>query len=213
MSNEHLIDRLVTDLRPVRRRSIWRGSLLLGLVALLQLALVIGFGGIRQDMPHAMTHPSMWWKLGSLALLAMLAAATAVQSFEPTSSPRRGLRWAMVLIGATIAIGWLIDATGGGAAALIVRLDWRNGVECAFAILLLALPMLVTLGLMMRRGAATDQRGTALAVGLTGAAWGAFVFVFDCRHDDPLYIAVWYAAGVGAVVLLARLILPPLTRW
>jgi Negative regulator of sigma F len=40
---------------------------------------------------------------------------------------------------------------------------------------------------LIRRGASTDRAGTALAAGLASAAWGAFVFVFACPSDDPLY--------------------------
>jgi hypothetical protein len=65
----------------------------------------------------------------------------------------------------------------------------------------------------MRRGAPTDTSGTALAVGVAAAAWGAFVFVFACPHDDPFYIALWYALGCGLVTILARFLLPRLTRW
>jgi hypothetical protein len=39
------------------------------------------------------------------------------------------------------------------------------------------------------------------------------VFVFACPHDDPLYVAVWYTVGCGLVTLVARLLLPLLTRW
>jgi hypothetical protein len=31
--------------------------------------------------------------------------------------------------------------------------------------------------------------------------------------DDPLYIAVWYSVGCGLTAMVARMILPPLTRW
>jgi hypothetical protein len=65
----------------------------------------------------------------------------------------------------------------------------------------------------MRRGAPTDTAGTSLAVGIAAAAWGAFVFVFACPFDDPLYIAVWYTVGCGLVTILARLLLPRLVRW
>jgi hypothetical protein len=77
----------------------------------------------------------------------------------------------------------------------------------------LSLPAVIGLGLLMRRGAPTDTGGTSLAVGITAAAWGAFVFVFACPYDDPLYIVVWYSVGCGLVTLLARLALPHLTRW
>ena len=77
----------------------------------------------------------------------------------------------------------------------------------------LSVPAMLGLGLLMRHGAPTDGGGAALASGIAAAAWGAFVFVFACPYDDPLYIAVWYAVGCEFVALIARLVLPQLTRW
>ena len=65
----------------------------------------------------------------------------------------------------------------------------------------------------MRRGAPIDTNGTSLAVGIAAAAWGAFVFVFACPHDDPLYIALWYAVGCSLVTVFTRMVLPRLNRW
>jgi hypothetical protein len=65
----------------------------------------------------------------------------------------------------------------------------------------------------MRHGAPTDTKGTALLIGLAAAAWGAFVFVFACPFDDPLYIVVWYSVGCGIVTVLSRIILPRFSRW
>jgi hypothetical protein len=52
-----------------------------------------------------------------------------------------------------------------------------------------------------------------LLSGLAAAAWGAFVFVFACPSNDPLYIAVWYSLGCGIVTAISRLVLPRLSRW
>ena len=54
---------------------------------------------------------------------------------------------------------------------------------------------------------------TSLTAGIAAAAWGAFVFVFACPYDDPLYIVVWYGVGCALVALLSRAVLPWLTRW
>ncbi len=54
---------------------------------------------------------------------------------------------------------------------------------------ILALPPMIGMGMLMRRGAAIDAAATAVMAGLA-AAWGAFVFVFACPSNDPLYIAV-----------------------
>ena len=213
MRDRELADRLAASLVPVRRRSARFDMAAIALLCTAQLALVLGLGMVRPDMAAAMARPSLWWKFGSLGLLALIGGATAILSFDPVVSPRRGLRWLALALAACLAAGVLIDASGEGFAALGARLDWRGGVQCAAKMVLLSLPALFGMGLLMRRGAATEPGPTSLAVGAAAAAWGAFVFVFACPHDDPFYIAVWYAVGCGLVSLAARLLLPVLTRW
>jgi len=213
MPSERFIQQLVRDLKPVRRR---RGSLdalvLTGLVAV-EFGVFLGLGFMRQDMAVAVCAPSFWWKLGSLAVIAAVGTAVAVASFDPVRSPRRGLRWLAAMVAACVCAGWLIDAIQGGGGGLVARLDWTNGVECVAEMVTLSLPVMLALGVLMRRGAPTDRRGSALAAGIAAAAWGALMFVFACPSDDPLYIAVWYLLGCSLVTVIARLVLPRLAAW
>ena len=212
MAND-LVDRLVSDLKPVRPRSVAREGLILVGIGCVEFALFVAMGAMRPDMPAAMDQPSFWWKLASLGMIAGLSGAVALLSFDPVESPRRGLRWLWILVCVCLAVGWAIDAAHDGWPALATRLNWHDGLQCVAKMVLLAIPAVIGLGVLMRRAAPSDQRGTALAAGIAAAAWGAFVFVFACPYDDPLYIAVWYAVGCGLVTLVARLVLPPLTRW
>lgn len=209
----NLIDRLTADLRPVRRRSPRRDLLLLLALGVAETIFYLLLRGMRPDMDAAMVEPSFWWKAGSLAVLVVVGGVTAFGSFDPAGSPRRGLRAAGIVAALVLASGWMIDAAGDGGQVLLDRLAWRDGIDCLFAVVVLSLPPILALGLMMRRGAPTDPRRTASAVGLTAAAWGGLVFVFRCPHDDPLYIVFWFAASILLVVLAARLILPRLARW
>ncbi len=213
MSIDRLVDRLSGGLKPVRRRRATRDALVLLALGAVQLGLFAQFGGMRHDMPAAMGRPSFWWKLSSLGLIATVGGVVAVLSLDPARSPRRGLRWVAALAGACLLAGWGLDAARDGWPALAARVRWREGLECAGQMALLSLPLAAALGLLMRRGAPTDLGGTALGAGAAAAAWGAFVFVFACPYDDPLYVAIWYCVGCGAVTLLARLVLPPLARW
>lgn len=213
MADDPLIDRLARGLRPVRRRSGGRDAALLGLLGAVELALFLRLGATRPDMPMAMQQPSFWWKLGSLGLIALVGAAVAVVSFDPVRSPRRGLRWLVATVALCLLAGWVVDASRDGWPVLAARVNWREGVQCASKIVALSVPPVLGLGLLMRHGAPTDPGGAALASGIAAAAWGAFVFVFACPYDDPLYIAVWYAVGCGGITALARLALPHLARW
>ena len=213
MPSDHLVARLVSDLKPVRRRSPLSDGIILGAVAVAELALAPWWQGMRPDMLLAMDQPSLWWKLLSLGLIAVVAAAVAVASFDPVKSPRKGLRWVIALVGLCLAAGWGVDAAHAGFVSLVGRIDWRNGLSCVTEMATLSVPAVVALGILMRRGAPTDTGATALTVGIAAAAWGAFVFVFACPFDDPLYVALWYTVGCGLVTLFTRLVLPPLTRW
>ncbi len=214
MRNDRLLDELVADLQPVKPRRNRRDLLLLGIIGAIEIGLFLLFGAARHDIMIAMKLPSFWWKIGSLGTLTITAGITAVRSFDPSVSPRKGLRLLPSLIAAALAIGWVIDAAGaGGAAALWARLMLHHGIDCLFAMVSLSIPAILALGLLMRRGAPTDRKGSASAVGVASAAWGAFVFVFNCPHDDPFYVAVWYLAGCGITTLIARLVLPRMTRW
>jgi hypothetical protein len=213
MRTESLVDRLSQDLSPVRRRSIVREALLLLFLGVVEVAAFLGLGFMRPDMPVAMEAPSFWWKLTSMGLIAVLGAGIAILSADPARSPRRGLRWILVCIVAILASGWLIDAAGNGLVDLVRRLDWPHGVQCVWKMIVLSIPPAIALGVLVRRGAPTDRAGTALAAGLSSAAWGAFVFVFACPVDDPLYIAVWYTVGCSIVTILGRAILIRLSRW
>ena len=178
-----------------------------------ELGLLLGLGLMRPDMPMAMHLPSFWWKLVSLGLIALVSGAVAILSLDPIRSPRRGLRWVFALIALSLTTGWVIDAARDGYSVLLTRLDWRDGLQCLCKMVALSVPAVIALGLLMRRGAPTDQAGTALASGFAAATWGAFVFVFACPFDDPFYVFVWYSLGCGTVALFARIALPRLTRW
>jgi hypothetical protein len=213
MQTDSLIERLVNELKPVRLRTIWTDAIALIVLGVVELGLFLALGMVRPDMPMAMHLPSFWWKLISLGLIALVSGTVAIMSLDPVHLPRRGLRWIVILIAACLSVGWILDASRDGFSALLTRLDWPNGLECVYTMAALSMPAVIGLGLLMRRGAPTDRGGTALAAGLTAAAWGAFVFVFECPFDDPLFVAVWYSLGCGAVTLFARITLPRLTRW
>src|SRR5260221_16807 len=184
MRTDPLIDHLTNELKPVRRRTAWSDALALVVLCAVELGLFLVLGMMRSDMPMAMHLTSFWWKRASLGLIGLVSGTVAIMSLDPVRSPRRGLRWIVALIAVCLASGWLLDASGDGFSTLISRLDWVNGLQCLYEMVVLSVPAVIGLGLLMRRGAPTDHAGTALAAGFAAAAWGAFVFVFPCPLDD-----------------------------
>ena len=213
MQTEHVITQLVGHLQPVRPRTARRDALVLLVLFGVELAMALGLGATRTDLPEAAATMSFWWKLVTLGAVAALGGALTLLSLDPARSPRQGLRWMLSIAAASLATGWMIDAAHDGWPALVQRIDWPTGVECVVQIVVLSLPAVAALTLLMRRGAPTDANASALAAGLAAAGWGAFVFVFSCPYDDPLYVVLWYGLGCGAVAAVTRLLLPHLIRW
>lgn len=212
-----LIDALVADLGSVApRRPAYEVLLIAGLIGV-ELLLFVTLRTLRPDMPAAMATPAFWWKSGAFAVIAVLAAAAMLVSLDPAAANQRRSarlwRWLGLAAPLALALGWLIDAGASDRAALLARLQWREGVDCLLNVGLLSLPLVLLLGVLMRRGASTQPARTAAAAGLAAAAFGAVIFALHCPHDDPLYVAVWYGGGVLAVAGLARGVLPRLTRW
>jgi hypothetical protein len=208
MSNDLLIDRLSAQLKPVARRDARRDGVVLAMVGLVELSLILGLGMARPDMGQAIAHGFLWWKLGSLAILAAIGGLTAVRSFAPTASPRSGLLLAVGVATAAVFGGAFVDPVQAVGGTLVERLMPVHGILCALCIMILSLPMLAGLGVLMRRGAPTHPEQTALAIGTAAGSWGAFVFAFCCPVNDPLYVVIWYLIGCGTVVAAARLLLP-----
>lgn len=213
MSSESLINQLAGDLKPVRPRRLWRDMTIIAAICLAEIIVFFALGAALPDMPMKMHQPTFWWRLVSLGLIAVISGIPAILSFGPTYSPRRALRWVFVVIGVCLLTGLWFNVGSDELESLSRRIDWRDGIQCAFKMIALSIPPMVGLGVLMRRGAPTDRARSALLVGIAAATWGAFVFVFACPFNDPLYIAVWYSVGCGAIIFLSRALLPRLARW
>lgn len=213
MRLEALIDQLSEELAPVRPRRLWVDVSIMALIAVIELALLFAVGFAHLEMRRLMTQPSLGWRIASLGVISLVSGFVAIRSSDPAYSVERPLRWLALIIAICLACGVVLGGVPVGMASIVHRLNWTSGVQCASKIVLLSIPPLIGLGVLGCRGAPTDLRRTALLIGLAAAGWGAFVFVFACPFNDPLYILVWYGLGCGIVTLAARLVLPRLARW
>lgn len=208
MLSDALIQDLSTDLAPVQRRSASREAALLFALGGTELALLLGLGLMRPDMGQVIASPYMLWKLGSLALLAVVGGLVAIWSFSPVARPFPGLRVVLAAVAAAIVAGTFITPGGEIGQGVLDRIAPARGIFCAVAIILLSMPMLAMLALWMRNAAPTHPESSALAAGFATGACGAFVFAFCCPVNDPLYVMVWYSTGCAIVAATARWLLP-----
>jgi len=207
-STEALIRNLTADLTPVRRRDVWREAGALLALGAVELALILAVQGMRPGMGRMILSPDVAWKIGSLALLAGVACTAAVRSFAPPARPRRGVELTLGLAGLAIIGGALVTPAAESGRSLLDRLSPAQGMICATSIVVLALPIMTLLAVLMRRAAPVHPKRSALATGLAASLCGALIFTACCPMNDPLYIIVWYSAGVAAVTAAARWLLP-----
>ena len=213
MKLDALIEQLTEDLSPVRPRRVWIDALIIALIAAGELALLFAVGIAHLDMHRVMSQPTVGWRIVSLGLISLVSGWLAIRSFDPTFSARGSMRWLALIVVLCVAYGVLTSGLPVAVASIVQRLAWHSGVQCASKIVLLSIPPLLALAVLGHRGAPTDLRRTPLLIGLAAAAWGAFVFVFACPFNDPLYILTWYGLACGIVTLVARLVLPRFARW
>lgn len=182
-----------------------------------ELLLFVVLGDMRPDMPQVMLTPGFWWKAGGLVGIGVLATAAMLVGLDPATSASHRQAWLWrglaVVAPVGLALGWLLDAGQSGQASLLVRLDWREGLDCLANVGLLSTPPTIMFCALMQRGAPTRPAQAAMAAGLGAGGLGAFIFAFHCPHDDPLYVAVWYGGAILIAAGVARLVLPRLTRW
>ncbi|CAO4173340.1 NrsF family protein [Methylorubrum aminovorans] len=207
-STDALIHGLSADLVPVRRRSVRREIAALVGLAAAELALILMAGAMRPDMGSVILSPFMAWKIGGLALFAGVSGAVAIRSFAPPAASRRDLMFAFALAVLVMAAGVFVTSAAESGEPLLERLSPARGLRCAVAIIVLSLPLMSLLALLMRRAAPVHPKRSALATGLAAATCGALVFTVCCPANDPLYIVVWYSAGIAAVAATARWLLP-----
>ena len=207
-STDALIGDLSAQLVPVRRRNPWREAACLLALGGAELALIVMCGAMRPDMGRVILSPPMAWKIGGLAVLAVASCAVAIRSFAPPSPSRRG---SILLPGAALLVltgGAFVTSAAESSRSLMERLAPAQGIGCVAAIVLLALPVMALLTVLMRRAAPVRPAWSAGVAGLAASTGGALVFTACCPMNDPLYIAVWYSAGIAVVTAAARWLLP-----
>jgi hypothetical protein len=207
------LNSLVADLQPTSpRRPAVEAGVVAGL-CLAELLVWLLMNQARPDLMHAMmTTPALWWKLISFGLIAALALATTVASLDPSVSPRLGLSLVALAVLAYLGVGAFMSVPVS-ESDVIRRLNWREGEYCLTHAIPLSAPVMIGLGYLMKRAAPTHLAATGAAAGVTAAAWGAFVFTFNCTQDDYFYVMVWYTFACVISTVIALAVLPRFARW
>jgi len=202
-SKPTLVDRLVEDLRPVRR--IWSPGARLALWCGLQLAVfaVLATAGLRPDVLEQLARPSFLLEVGALVAAGGLCAAIALRAAVPGEAPgRRATVAAAELVAASLVVMWAATPFAAPSFAESVR----TGMPCALrTVALAALPWCVLL--------AAARRGAPLLPAFAGAAAGLGAFLLAgadmrlaCALDEVSHLVLWHGTPVALGLAVSALL-------
>jgi hypothetical protein len=178
---------------PLRRTFFW-----VVMAAIIVVGIVVVHGP-RPDWLQALSVPSAAIEWGASVLTGLLAAYAAFQVSVPGRSPS----WAWLPLPAAllwlsgIGLGCLVDFRSMGAAAFAFE---GGSWECAWAISLTSLPLVLLLLLMVRHAGVVRPGPTALLTALSAAALSAAGVSLIHKGENALMVLLWHA---GAVLVLS----------
>lgn len=207
---DDLIDRLVADLRPIRRSG---GTVMavLGLI-LVQTGITIALGKVRPDLAVDGGSVVFVWRLLGAALVATICVVVALRFRNPALALGN---WPIAIAAALIGfvgLGWALDLSMPSAAAFATRLRPALGLNCMLTVVAQGMPTLFLVGWLLRRGAIVRPEAAATAAGLGAAGVGGTIWAMGCSIDDPVYVVFWYSVTFAIMTLAARLMLPRLIQ-
>ena len=213
MRTDDLINVIVADnatvTRPIRQM-IFAAFGIGCLLAVIAFTLLLG---IRPDFAHAITHdPRFMFKFVFAIGLAIPAATLVNRLSRPDGAGGIALTMVaipLLLLGAAVLLEmFLVPPERWSAAAL----GTMPGTCLTYIPLLSIAPFIATLA-ALRYGAPARPAVAGAAAGLASASIAAALYAAFCVDDSPMFVAIWYVAGIAAVTLLGSLIGGRLLRW
>ena len=212
MTND-LIDRLSSELKPVRRHAMRR--LVLGAVlvsGVIAAIVMLGWLGPRADMATARMTVIFWTKFGYTLALAVLGGVATLVLARPDGS----IRWPWMAAPALLALVFgagLVQLAAAEPDQMMPLVIGGTSLVCPWRIVALSLPVLVALLLALRRLAPASPTLAGLAAGLFAGGTGAWVYSFACGENGVMFLALWYSLGIAIVAALGALLGRFLLRW
>jgi hypothetical protein len=206
-----LVERLVSQLRPVRR--LWPVNVRLAIWIALEAAVLLFVIHQTHRTDLAQQIHNLWFLLGvgGFAVAGTLGGALALRSAIPGREPRTTEFVLLIVLTAASGFVLLHEPIDFG---MPIGTFIRQGLPCVFGTLMLAALPLLALFWAVRRGA-------PLAGGIGGALAGAGAFLFsfgfmrvNCPIDEGLHLFMWHflpaligvalSAGAGYLVFRKR---------
>lgn len=211
MKTEQLVELLARQAGPAPRHAVERRVAMaasLGAAGSVAGAIVaLGLNTSLTDMGVALAV-----KLAYVVAL-VLSAAWFVDRVARPGTPWRRALWAVATVVLAMA---LLAATVWSQADETQRLDLllgRSWASCPWRVAALSVPALAAAMWALRGLAPTRPRWAGFAAGLFAGGLGALGYALYCPELSPLFVLVWYTAGVLLPAAVGALLGPWLLRW
>lgn len=212
VSTNALIERLVADVKPVRRLlDPTRRAALWTAVALVFVCLGLAWFGIRHDIDTAWQSPDYLLRLALLVSTMWLSVVTAFRLAVPGRELRAWTRWwPIVALGALVAIaaGEVVSGAFFGTMGSPLR-AWMCVRKVAFVGTIPAILAVV----LIQRAAALEPRWTALLGVLAAGAAGALTSELACPIRTPIHIFLWHITPVALFGVAGVLVGSVIVLW
>lgn len=213
MNTDDLIKALAADnatVSPPISRTV-----LIALAAGLIFAAVHFFSilALRPDFAHAITHdPRFIFKFVFTLGLGIPAALLVLRLSRPDGEAGWP-KWLLVvpLLLLALAVGYEMLSSPMDHWP-VLALGSMPGACMKYIPLLSIAPFLATL-YALRHGAPSNPAAAGAAAGLVSGAIGAALYATFCVDDSPMFLAIWYVAGMAIVTALGAVIGSRLLRW
>jgi hypothetical protein len=175
--------------------------------ALLELDL-----GVRPDLAWALLD----WRFALKVAVAGLSLVTACWAARRLVRPETTARDVAITLAAApavlaLAVGYELMTLP--TAEWPVRAIGSNARVCLISVPLLSLAPLAAMLAALRAGAPRSATLAGAAAGLVAGGVGATLYATHCVDDSPLFVALWYTAGVALVTLAGAILGRWLLRW
>ncbi|MDP5053285.1 MAG: DUF1109 domain-containing protein [Congregibacter sp.] len=205
-----LIERMATDLQPVRTLKFRDGFALVCVAALLTVLAVEMIHGLWRGVLIGQASAFFVLTNGLLLVLGIASTHSVINMANPrVGANYDGPQWAMAMAAVLPAAALFTVVSDQSIPALINDL----GVGCFKAALLTSALIAGAMVFWLRRGAPVSPARAGLHLGVASTALGSVAYGLACPLDGVVHLGIWHVMPVIVGGLLGRFLLPPVLRW
>jgi hypothetical protein len=213
VKTDDLIEALASDSQLSPGSTVGRTLALgLGLGAVVSIAVMVLWLGVRPDLMEAMRTGPFWMKFAYALSVAALGFGLIDRLARPDGEG--GVFGPMLLAPLAVMAALAIYQLTGAPEELRMKMMLGATYQvCARNIVVVSAPIFLGLFWVMRSLAPTRLTLAGAVAGILAGAAGTFVYAFHCNESAAPFVAIWYTLGITAVGVIGALLGRSLLRW